>query len=341
MALNTWWLAAPHQRYWIEFATLEVGAFLRAPKADAGGRANWSYALVSHVQPGDRILHYKTNASGGGAIVGWSTAASAPRTLRRYTWQARGTAGRARGRAVTGPGWEVELDGFHPLAAPVTRSELEKSLDEIVALRRSLEREHGKPVYFPFYLYRRGELRAQQGYLAKFPAELFGLAPGLASAATTEADDHDEVIEDSRPAGSVAPRGRPPRANDPVLRSAIERHAVEMAKEYLAQAQGTDFVDVGKPYDVRYRLHGVERHCEVKGSSLLADTVQLTYREVEHAVGEYPTELIVVDGIKWSRNEDGSIATSGGRLRCWWDWSPAPSALKALDFAYALPPDPE
>ena len=55
------------------------------------------------------------------------------------------------------------------------------------------------------------------------------------------------------------------------------------------------------------------------------------------AAREYqPTDLVVVDGIDWSRT-DSDIITTGGRLRVWPDWTPADHALSARRFAYSLP----
>jgi hypothetical protein len=55
MALNTWWTTDPSQRYWMEITHRpDIGGNLQAPKLPEG---QWSYDLVSEVQPGDRVLH--------------------------------------------------------------------------------------------------------------------------------------------------------------------------------------------------------------------------------------------------------------------------------------------
>jgi len=113
-------------------------------------------------------------------------------------------------------------------------------------------------------------------------------------------------------------------------------HAVDTAIEHYGHLGGTDFVKVGKPYDIRFILNGVERHVEVKGSSLFIETVELTINEVTHAHGYEPTDLVVVDGIEWSRSND-MITTTGGRLRVWRDWTPREDDLSARRFAYSLP----
>lgn len=96
---------------------------------------------------------------------------------------------------------------------------------------------------------------------------------------------------------------------------------------------------LGKPYDVRLKLNGKERHVEVKGSWLAIDTVELTRNEVDHAQGTETADLVVVDEIEWSRNADGDDATSGGRRRIWTDWEPVITSSTPRKYAYQLPPD--
>lgn len=340
MALNTWWDGDPDQRYWMEITQRDVlGENLLAPKLDGAGREQWSYTLVSLVEPGDRVLHYRTNEPGGAAIVGWSEATDSAST-GTITWQARGTRGRARGQATTGPSWFVPLGGLHELDAPVQGRDLAPVEAELLRLRADLETAHGTPVYFPFFQYRPGEIRAQQGYLVKFPAELFSLLPELGAVTGDDReaapDDTGEVSEDESPPGKRAARGRTTRVQDPVLRSAIENHAVDAAIEHYRLLGGTDFEKRGKPYDVKLTLDGQERHVEVKGSSLTIETVELTINEVIHAGDFQPTDLVVVDGIDWSRTGD-VVTAAGGRLRIWRDWAPLDEDLDARKFAYYLP----
>ncbi|WP_324276832.1 hypothetical protein [Blastococcus brunescens] len=90
MALNTWWTADPAQRYWMEITLRDdLGANLKAPKLNAGV---WSYDLVGEVKPGDRVLHWSGKAR---ALVGWSDVMESATTVPEYTWQPRGTSGRA------------------------------------------------------------------------------------------------------------------------------------------------------------------------------------------------------------------------------------------------------
>ncbi len=209
---------------------------------------------------------------------------------------------------------------------------------ELLRMRQDLEAAHGKPVYFPFFQYRPGEIRAQQGYLVKFPSQFFDLIPELRDVATDLHGGPGEVSEDDAPPQRRAPRGRLTRVQDPVLRTAIEDHAVGAAIEHYRAQGGADFEKLGKPYDIKLSLDGQERHLEVKGTSMTIETVELTVNEVIHASDLQPTDLVVVDGISWTREAD-RVLTTGGRLRVWRDWTPLDEDLDARKFAYYLPPD--
>jgi len=200
-------------------------------------------------------------------------------------------------------------------------------------LRDNLEAEHGSPVYFPFFFYRAGEVRARQGYLAKFPVEMFDLLPELEAVRS----DPDEVIEDSPPRGLRAPIGRPTRIQDPRLKDAIERRSLDVMIAYYQKRGAVEIQEIGKPYDIRLILNGQERHVEVKGSSVRIDTVELTRNEVHHAWDFQPTDLAVVDRIKWSRQPDGTVSAHGGELRVWPDWEPHDEDLACSAFDYRLP----
>ncbi len=337
MALNTWWTSDPAQRYWMEITHREdLGANLQSPKLDAGV---WSYDLVSQVQPGDRVLHWKSGATR--ALVGWSEVTGPATTVPQYTWQPRGTVGRSQSGPRTSEGWVAPLGGLKTFATPPTLDSLLPLLDGLMDLNAALTVKYGEPVYFPFYRYGGTQIRTQQAYFVKFPIELFDLIPGIESArqgADVEIPDAD-VPEDYQPAGKKAPAGRTTRVQDPVLRAAIENHAVAAAVDYYKNDLGaTEWTVLGKPYDIRVTVAGVERHCEVKGSSMLIDTVELTINEVNHGRDFANADLIVVDGIKITLDNDtGAVMTTGGRRRVWTDWSPTEEALSARRFAYTLP----
>lgn len=123
---------------------------------------------------------------------------------------------------------------------------------------------------------------------------------------------------------------------DEVVRLAIERHAVDWVLDYYRN-QGYDVTDVGsiESYDVRAVSGQHELHIEVKASCDVT-SVELTTNEVQHAVAA-TTNLIVMDKIDWRRLPDGTVETSGGRVRIWEAWTPADTALKATGYRYDLP----
>jgi hypothetical protein len=333
MAINEWWASNPDQRCWMEVATTgHMGEILIAPKFPG---AHWSYELVGLVHAGDTVLHWQSDPAARG-FVGWSVATNDPEVVPEYTWQPRGTSGRAL-PARTTEGWMVTLGGLNHFQQPPTPDQIQALMGRVMEVNETLENEHRKPTYFPFYMYGGRELRAQQGYLLKFPVELFGVVPNIGDASARVDDGTEEALtEDNERQRRTVPRGRVTRVQDPILRSAIEMHAVDVAIDYFRDLGGSEFLKLGKPYDVRFMLNGVERHVEVKGSSLVIETVELTVNEVDHANGYQPTDLVVVDGIEWTRTGD-TVTTAGGRLRVWSDWTPGEDDLSPRKFAYSLP----
>lgn len=337
MALNEWWDNDPEQRYWMEiFTGDDPGNQLLAPQLIQG---HWSYRLPALVKPGDVVFHFSTSGPRAGGIVGWSIAQGPAETLQKYKWEPRGTSGRAKKTVHNGKGWRVPLGGVNDLGTTVDKAAIQGARSGLMQLKAVLESEISGSLYFPWYEYDGNQLRAQQGYLTKFPREVLDVLPGLKVALRGTATGTDEdVAEDQQPPGKRAPKGRVTRAQDPVLRKAIEDHAVKVAVDHYKAAGATRIKELGKPYDIRLKLDGIERHCEVKGSSMLIDTVELTINEVVHGQTYDATDLIVVDQISWTRNADGAVATSGGRMRVWSDWSPLDADLAARKFAYLLPP---
>jgi hypothetical protein len=61
-----------------------------------------------------------------------------------------------------------------------------------------------------------------------------------------------DLPEDLHPPGKKVPAGRTTRAQDPRLRAAVERRSLDAAKvHYVNELGGTDYEEVGKPYDIR------------------------------------------------------------------------------------------
>ncbi len=307
-----------------------LGEYLRAPKTAGNGSPSWSYELTSLVQPGDRVLHWHRTASNEPGIVGWSEARGPLETIN-WSWKARGTRGRQRAAPTVGPTWNMPLTGYSKLDDPVRRSTLNARRSEIMELIEDVGRTYGKPIYAPFQNYGGRELRAQQGYLTKVPAALVALLFDLPrrEAAPFTASDHKRTARALRGQGYLT---------DAEKRAALERHAIDAAVAHYRAAGAIDIEELGKPYDLRVVLDGVERHVEVKGSvGYELENVQLTFGEVAHARTYQPTDLFVVEAIRAWRRADGTIATEGGMSRVWTDWSPDASALRPTHLRYTLP----
>lgn len=331
MAINNWWDSDSDEMYWMEIRQEPVGLgeYLRAPQAAGDGNPSWSYELTSYVQPGDRVFHWHRTPSGESGILGWSEALGPLETIT-WSWQARGTRGRERGVPTVGPTWNMPLTNYTELARPLTRSALNERRGEVLEILNGVARTYGKPIYAPFQNYGGRELRAQQGYLTKFPAALVAMIFELPLLGAPAAPG-------SRSRTARAGRGQGYLV-DAEKRSALERHAVQMAIQHYRAIGATEIEELGKPYDLRVTMDGVERHVEVKGSvGEELDSVQLTQGEVDHARSYQPTDLFVVDRISASRGDDGGIATSGGVVRLWQDWTPSDKALRPTHLRYTLP----
>lgn len=307
----------------------DLGAELWALQRDNAGRESWSASLLTYVQPGDRVFHWHRSIADEPAIVGWSEAVG-PLSSEVKSWQAHGTRGRARGVPTQGSTWMMPLANLVMLDTPVTRSTLNDRYREIIEVLEHTASLAGGPSYAPFQNYGGRELRAQQGYLTKFPAALTDMLFPLASVASVlpETGSSPKIAQLSRGQAYMA---------DAEKRSALERHAVELARELYVAQGATHIEELVKPYDLRVIVGGVERHIEVKGS-MGADlaSVLLTQGEVAHASSWQPTDLVVVDSIECWRDEAGDIRTSGGYVRQWLDWSPLEADLTPTQLRYGL-----
>lgn len=331
MPINNWWESDPSEIYWMEIRqdALGLGEYLLAPHRDASGGETWSYTLTSYVQPGDRVFHWHRAEDGTPAIIGWSEATGPLETIP-WQWQARGTRGRARGVPTAGDAWRMPLTNYSNLDEPLTRPLLNEHRAEILTILSDVAEYAGKPIYAPFQNYGNRELRAQQGYLTKFPAALVDLLFEQPTArATPTPTERKRTARTSREQGYLS---------DAEKRIALEEHSVAMAVEHYVAAGASKVEKRGKPFDLLVVLDGVERHVEVKGSvGVSLESVQLTQGEVDHANSFQPTDLFVVDSIVAQRNDDGTLSTSGGDVRLWPNWVPEAASLRPTHLRYTLP----
>lgn len=330
MIINNWWDADADERYWMEVrsAVAGFGEYLLAPQRNGTGGESWSYTLVSFVAPGDRVLHWDKRPGHRPALVGWSEAAGPLETID-WSWQARGSRGRARGVATEGPAWRLPLANYVELSEPITRETVISRRREIASAFRDIEQRSTGSIYPPFQLWENGDVRAAQGYLFKFPAALAHWVFGPRSLATQAGATPRSATGAGKSQGYMS---------DAAKRVALEKHAVAMAIDYYRSAGASRIEERGKPFDLLVVLDGVERHVEVKGSiGIGVEHIQLTQGEVDHANRHQPTDLFVVDKIHASYAGDGSVVTKGGEVRIWSGWTPSERALRPTHLRYTLP----
>jgi hypothetical protein len=333
MVVNEWWAGDPGQRFWMEITDRDdLGADLFAPTTDGSGRPYWGYELITYVQAGDVVLHWHKTLAGEPGIVAWSQATGTYEDTD-ISWRAHGTVGRARGSLRPRPAWRMPLVNFTLLSGPVLIDEVRGCESELRHAQSDLEARYPNTrLYFPFGFSDKRELRAQQTYFVKMPREVLEIL--------TLAELEDIVGPERRPRA----KGRAPKGSssgyiaDSAVRSAIEWRAVNLATdEYRSHGYDVDYTGSSKPYDLVVTRGRDVRRVEIKGSSGVATTVELTTGEVDNSRESIPTDLYVVDRIQWTREADGSVHTSGGEARWWKDWSAQDASLTATRYRYVLP----
>lgn len=331
---NPWWDSDPQQRYWIEITSREdLGEDLLSPKVGRGGRLTPGYESMVHVRPGDIIFHYWQQSGQDPAIVSYSQAIG-PAFTSTITWRPRGK--NAAGlKPVKSAAWQVPLGEMTDLPEIVTLSDLRRKSEELRRVADSITAVHGKTTYFPFAWYQ-DELRAVQAYLTKFPSEILGLFPEL------QVVDAPLIDLDKTPPQNARQRIRHGGyIADPAIRKAIELQAMRQADKFLNdRGYATTDVSANQPYDIHATRGEEQIAVEVKGSSGVATTVELTIGEVKKARDpNIGSMLVVVDQIEISVTP-GGVEANSGRLRFWPEWEPdvAGNRLQAIRFRYLLEP---
>ncbi len=321
---SRWWDGDITQRYWMELVNVETwGSELIAPDTPR-------YDLMKDVCVGDVVLHW----------VGKNN----PMRFKSGMYGASIVAGQLQPRAGDWdgkPANTIPLTGYTPLPKPYLLTDLRSNHQEdILGIRGVLEQTYryaaGHTIYFPFQRHPTSGLKPNQGYLFKLPAELIKTIDGLLPDSDWGSCDAHLIAPPvggqngtrQRYAGFCA---------DPVLKKAIEVHAVRQAITHY-EAAGFSVEDVGahRAYDLLATRGKEERHIEVKGSQGYVEKIILTRNEVTNANDYELTDLVVVAEIRWERSLDGSITTDDGTMSVYPDWRPSPENLKPLSYEYFL-----
>jgi hypothetical protein len=321
---SRWWDGDATQRYWMELVNVDTwGSELIAPDTPR-------YDLMYDVRVGDVVLHWvgKNNPMGFKSGMYGASIVAGELQPRAGDWFGK-------------PANTIPLTKYAPLPRPYLLTDLRADHQEdILGVKGELERDYaetaGYTMYFPFQKHPTTGLKPNQGYLFKLPAEVVTAVPNL--------------LPDSDWGGFDGPLMAPPVAGqngvkqsyagycaDPVLKKAIEMHAVRQAIAHY-EAAGYSVQDVGafESYDLEVVRGGEIRHVEVKGSQGYVQKVILTRNEVSHANEFSRTDLVVVAEIDWERHLDGSIATGEGTMSVYPDWRPSPENLQPLSYEYFL-----
>jgi hypothetical protein len=233
--VHGWWDGEPGERFWMEITgRTDVGADLHAPLRDDAGHENWTYALVREVADGDVVFHYEKSKR---AITSWSVATGGFWEEDTYWGTPRSTG--PSGHPVTPykrPGVWHGLHGPFPVDPPVELADLRSAEDQLRAVYEALGARHGgsSSLYFPVQ-FRRDGVRAQQGYLVKFPTEVVELFPQLSAVSNAAAPPAVPLAEATGELGAAYVPGdeqasqteREPFPVDPaIVERGVRSHAV-------------------------------------------------------------------------------------------------------------------
>jgi hypothetical protein len=118
---------------------------------------------------------------------------------------------------------------------------------------------------------------------------------------------------------------------------AIEIRAVAVARAFY-ESDGFKVKELGKPFDLEIRKGDEVLTVEVKGTTSDGSGVVLTGGEVLHHANAFPNNaLVIIRNIKLHRDGDSPTA-SGGHLYELRAWDIDPNSLRAISFAYEVPP---
>lgn len=148
-----------------------------------------------------------------------------------------------------------------------------------------------------------------------------------------EPDNADAIFDASSPSSGYE--------SDPVIRKAVEQHAVEKALSFYMSC-GYSVTPKGKPYDILCEKLGEIIHVEVKGSRFPLSSINVTTNEIKDArnIG-WRTDLFLVENIVLENIEQDSYRASGGCCRLARNWLPDDKDMTPTQYRYKLPNIPD
>ena len=192
--MSDWWEGSQQEFYWCEVTDrTDIGSDLKCPQRDEGGRAYWSYSLISAIRPGEVVFHYSTRSK---AFVGASVA-GAPLEERPIVWAPHGTVGRAKREArLAQPGWRLPLYAYRESPRPRTLKSLVDSPEREWVRDWIADKEEATKarLALPFQRYQDG-LRGAQAYLTKMPADFVARWPELTNLANAVEPFRDQLAQ--------------------------------------------------------------------------------------------------------------------------------------------------
>jgi hypothetical protein len=233
------------------------------------------------------------------------------------------------------------IDGFSVLDSPIDRAAILSRTEAILAVRDVLKSKTSEPLYFPFAPYRDG-VRAYQSYLAKFPRELLAVFPELSPPLlglleTGETPSLSEADEAEQHVAELAGKRRSGQGRrvDPLVRAAIEAHAMNAAYAHFSAFGTVEDKSSTESYDFAVRIDGIEWHVEVKGTSTDGNSVLLTPNEVKHA-RTYPyVALFVLSNIEVGGASE-ELTACGGTPLVLHPWVMDERSLLPTGFEYTI-----
>jgi len=174
-------------------------------------------------------------------------------------------------------------------------------------------------------------------------SDLADLYEALVRAAAPSKPERINVVVDPTKTSGVGPARKRGQAyvEDPMVRRAIEVHAMNLASDYY-EAQGFMVEDASRtrPFDLHCHRGSEEVRVEVKGTRSEGTEILVTAAEIVNARGDrWRTDLFIVGLIEVTRATDGTLLGRGGAPRVIEGWRPEDSDLIPTQFRYLVPPE--